>query len=75
MIRITVHGSKRELRTFDFKHTCVRIGRRPDNDVVVNDRSVSGYHGEIRLHPEGLIYEDLKSTNGSQISREERTIS
>ncbi|MEM7252135.1 MAG: EAL domain-containing protein [Pseudomonadota bacterium] len=43
--------------------------------MVVNDRSVSGYHGEIRLHPEGLIYEDLKSTNGSQISREERTIS
>jgi len=48
--------------------TVVRIGRWPDNDVVVEDRWVSRYHAEVRR--EGLTYtvHDLGSKNGTYLN-------
>jgi pSer/pThr/pTyr-binding forkhead associated (FHA) protein len=45
------------------------IGRAPDNDVVINDKMVSGKHLAIVLD-ENLEYwaEDLASTNGTFIN-------
>jgi ABC-type multidrug transport system ATPase subunit len=47
----------------------LRIGRAPDNDVVVSDLSVSRYHAELRRLPGGG-YEiaDLSSHNGSYLN-------
>ncbi|WP_137991172.1 FHA domain-containing protein [Streptomyces vilmorinianum] len=44
----------------------VRIGRGPDNDLVVDDLVVSRRHAELRAHPDGTywIY-DLGSHNGT----------
>jgi hypothetical protein len=41
------------------------IGRALDNDVVLDDRSVSRYHAQIRAERGGLIVVDLQSTNGT----------
>ena len=38
--------------------------------VRIDDANVSGRHGEIRMHPDGLVYLDLGSTNGSFVRRE-----
>jgi len=44
----------------------VRIGRAPDNDVVVNDLLVSRFHAEVVLTAEhGYEIVDLKSHNGT----------
>ena len=44
----------------------VRIGRAPDNDVVVNDLLVSRHHAEVVLTAErGYEIVDLKSHNGT----------
>lgn len=43
----------------------VRIGTAPDNDVVLTDRAVSRHHAEIRITPQGLMFRDLGSTNGT----------
>ncbi len=44
----------------------VRVGRQPDNDLVVSDLSVSRFHAEIYRDDQGrLVYEDLGSGNGS----------
>src|SRR5256885_15807882 len=44
----------------------IRIGRAPDNDVVVDDMLVSRYHAELLIAPGGH-YEivDLGSHNGT----------
>jgi len=45
-----------------------RIGRNADNDIIVNQQSVSRYHGIIRVSENQMIYEDLGSSNGSFIN-------
>src|SRR5260221_14529380 len=37
----------------------IRIGRSPDNAVVVSDPSVSRDHARIRWQPDGWILDDL----------------
>jgi predicted component of type VI protein secretion system len=46
----------------------LRIGRQPDNDLVIDDELVSGYHGRIERVGPGWRYTDLGSTNGSIVS-------
>jgi len=46
----------------------LRIGRLPDNDLVIEDELVSGYHGRIERAGPGWRYTDLGSTNGSIVS-------
>jgi ABC-type multidrug transport system ATPase subunit len=47
----------------------MKIGRRPDNDIVVSDLGVSKQHAELRLSPTGK-YEiiDLGSHNGTFVN-------
>ncbi|MFZ3495674.1 FHA domain-containing protein [Streptomyces sp. 5.8] len=47
----------------------VRIGRAPDNDLVINDLVVSRHHAELRARPDGR-YEiaDLGSHNGTYLN-------
>jgi cytochrome P450/NADPH-cytochrome P450 reductase len=46
----------------------VRIGRAPDNDLVVPDPSVSGHHAELRTSPGGYQIVDLGSLNGTFVN-------
>jgi len=45
-----------------------RIGRWPDNDIVVNDRWTSRYHAEIRREGIGYSVHDLGSKNGTLVN-------
>jgi hypothetical protein len=45
----------------------VLIGRRPGNDLVLKDASVSGRHALVRLEGEQVVVEDLGSTNGTRV--------
>jgi ABC-type multidrug transport system ATPase subunit len=47
----------------------MKIGRRPDNDIVVNDLGVSKQHAELRLSPTGRYQIlDLGSHNGTFVN-------
>ncbi len=49
----------------------VRLGRNPDNDVPLNNTSVSAYHAEIQRRRDGtFIVTDLDSLNGVAINDE-----
>jgi pSer/pThr/pTyr-binding forkhead associated (FHA) protein len=48
----------------------LKIGRQKDNDVIIDNLAVSGYHGKIDSAGDGFIYVDLKSKNGSFINDE-----
>src|SRR5207248_6489631 len=45
----------------------VRIGRAPDNDIVIDDPTVSGAHAELRDEAGHWVVTDLGSTNGTYV--------
>jgi len=49
------------------------VGRRADNDLVLQDSSVSGSHAELLVDGEGVRVVDLGSTNGTRIGSERVT--
>lgn len=46
----------------------VVIGRSPGADIVIGDDFVSGRHARVLPDGEGLILEDLESTNGTVLN-------
>jgi pSer/pThr/pTyr-binding forkhead associated (FHA) protein len=44
------------------------IGRRPYNDIVIDNLAVSGEHAVIQLSGNEVSLEDLNSTNGSYVN-------
>jgi len=42
----------------------ITVGRKPDNDVVIDNPAVSGHHCKIVRVDESFFVEDLNSTNG-----------
>src|SRR5215470_6393766 len=51
----------------------LRIGRAPDNDVVVPDPGVSQYHAELRHEVGGYRLVDLDSRNGTFVNEQRVT--
>jgi transcriptional regulator with PAS, ATPase and Fis domain len=47
----------------------VVVGTHSDADLMLSDGSVSRFHAELQLLPEGVMVVDLKSTNGTRIGR------
>lgn len=54
---------------YQLQRSVTRIGRNPDNDVVIaNDKRVSKYHAEIRREDGSYVVVDLRSTNGTMVN-------
>lgn len=53
----------------------VRIGREPDNDVVLIDERVSGYHARLLIDGDQLTLIDLESSNGTSVGGPDPKIS
>lgn len=47
-----------------------RVGRNPENDVVISEGSISSFHCELGLSEIALAVRDLGSTNGSFINQQ-----
>ncbi len=45
-----------------------RIGRRPDNDIVLDDDDVSRYHAVVIHTGSEFVISDLRSTNGVEVA-------
>lgn len=71
---ITITGSGQSDRQIPLGGSSMRIGRADGNDIVVQDDSVSGFHGLLRAEAGGVItFTDLNSTNGSFMDNEQIT--
>jgi hypothetical protein len=47
----------------------IKIGRKSGNDIVLNSSSVSGYHAELFMNEDGVVFlTDLNSTNGTYVN-------
>ena len=50
---------------FVIANDVIRIGKAPENDLVLADETVSRVHFEIVRDPKGYLVRDMKSTNGT----------
>jgi pSer/pThr/pTyr-binding forkhead associated (FHA) protein len=65
-ISVTLEGAI--LQEIPINKPKVTIGRRPNNDVVLNHLAISGNHAVIELQMNDCYLEDLSSTNGTQVN-------
>ncbi len=47
----------------------IRIGRSPNNNIVIDDPSVSYHHAQLVSNGQQTIIQDLGSTNGTAVDR------
>lgn len=46
----------------------VAVGRKPDNNIIIDNQAVSGHHAIIEMEGDQLFVEDLKSLNGTYLN-------
>ncbi len=66
--RLVVRLKGRPLRTYPFSGQEVTIGRLPDNDVVIDNLSVSRSHAAVAASGDGYVVRDLASRNGTMLN-------
>jgi pSer/pThr/pTyr-binding forkhead associated (FHA) protein len=62
------------LKEIPITKTPITIGRKPDNDIAIDNMAVSSHHARITLQGKIYMIEDLQSTNGTFLN-EKRIIS
>lgn len=54
-------------RNVPLDRATLRVGRNADNDIVIDDASISGYHARLFAGPGGVSILDIGSRNGTEV--------
>ena len=65
--QLTVVDGPDEGMSADCEGRKTTIGSSPDNDVVINDPSVSRFHAVVEVDDRGYLLEDRESKNGTYV--------
>lgn len=68
MAELTILDGPSKGQGFVIQNPITRIGRRPGNDWVLAENSISGTHCEIERIGNGYTIRDLGSTNGTSVN-------
>jgi pSer/pThr/pTyr-binding forkhead associated (FHA) protein len=68
MAKLILSFENTVLKTFKLDKERVTIGRRPDNDIQVDNLGVSGQHAVVTTLLNDSVLEDLNSTNGTLVN-------
>ncbi len=55
-------------QVFALESDLIRLGRAPQNEVVINTSGISRFHCQIKRNGQRLVLEDLNSTNGTHVA-------
>jgi pSer/pThr/pTyr-binding forkhead associated (FHA) protein len=55
-------------QVFPLSGSQLTVGRNADNNIVINDPQVSGYHLMLSIQTEGLVAWDNNTTNGTMLN-------
>lgn len=56
------------LKEIPIEKEILTVGRKPDNDIVIDNPAISGHHCKIFRQGDGFYLEDLDSTNGTYVN-------
>jgi predicted component of type VI protein secretion system len=56
------------IKEIPVEKTPLTIGRKPENDIVIDNMAVSGHHARLTLQGTAYVIEDLQSTNGTYVN-------
>ena len=68
MPKIFLKFNERVLREVPLDKPRFTIGRKPDNDLVIDNPAVSGHHALLFSEEGAFFIEDLESTNGTFVN-------
>src|SRR5688572_16416166 len=65
MVKLQLKFNAAVIKEFPIAKAETTIGRKPDNDIVIDNPAVSGHHARIVRQGDEFFIEDLNSTNGT----------
>jgi len=68
MYKLTIRDNKNKLDEMYVSHERLKIGRSADNDIRLDDATVSSHHAEIIQSPAEVFIRDCGSTNGTYVN-------
>lgn len=68
MARLILMFNNQVMKEYPFIKDSITVGRKPDNNIVVDNLAVSSYHARIDKAGEDFILTDLQSTNGTFVN-------
>ena len=68
MARVILVFNKQVIKDYPFTKENMTIGRAEENDVIIDNLAVSGYHARIDRAGDTYILTDLQSTNGTFVN-------
>jgi pSer/pThr/pTyr-binding forkhead associated (FHA) protein len=73
MARLVLMFNQQVVKEFPFLKDSLTIGRKPENDIPVDNLAVSGFHARIDKTGGEYILTDLQSTNGTFVNDDKVT--
>ena len=71
MPQLTIKSKNKTLENYKIqKGISLTIGRRQNNDVIIDDLAISGHHAKIDSVGDGFVLIDLQSKNGSFVNEQ-----
>jgi diguanylate cyclase (GGDEF)-like protein len=67
MIKAYIYSKPNECRSYEIKKDSALIGREQENDIPINDASVSKKHAKVFKNGQAYFIKDLQSHNGTWI--------
>ena len=68
MARVLLKYKEAVVKEVIINKAVTTIGRKPDNDIVIDNQAVSGHHAQIKVEGDSLFIEDLSSLNGTYLN-------
>ena len=66
--RLVLKFNNSVTKEIEITQPVVTIGRKPDNDLVIDNPAVSGHHARVSVKDDAHYIEDLASTNGTFVN-------
>lgn len=68
MTKILLKYKEAVIKEIALESEVTTIGRKPDNDIVIDNQAVSGHHALIKAEGDKFLLEDLSSLNGTYLN-------
>ena len=73
MTKLVLTFNKQVIREYPFVKDHMTVGRKPENDIQIDNLAVSGHHSRIDRAGSRFVLTDLGSTNGTFIKNKKIT--